>query len=207
MIVIKVSLKKSLFIFLVSLCLILIYTLGLGQSSIAQSPVEARVELIGTDISGTLILTQRKNGLVRIEGNIQSNPATLTPGLHGLHIHAAGVCEPNAQPAFTTTGGHFDPGRFGSEVPVEANHPYHLGDLPNLVVDEQGHATYNVLTSRVTLSQGPLTVFDENGSAIIIHQLPDQQKADGTAAEAGGGRLACGIITHDYGQEQSNDQV
>lgn len=204
---IKFSLKNSLFIFAVSVCLVLIYTFALGQPSVAQSPIGARVELTGTNISGTLILTQRNNGLVRIQGDIQSNPATLTPGLHGLHIHAAGVCEPSAQPAFTTTGGHFDPGPFGSEVPVEANHPYHLGDLPNLVVDEQGHARYNVLTSRVTLSQGPLTVFDENGSAIIIHLLPDQQKANGTAAEAGGGRLACGVITHDYGPEQSNDPV
>lgn len=204
---IKFSLKKSLFIFAVSVFLVLIYTLNWGQPSIAQSPIEARVQLTGTNITGTLILTQRNNGLVRIQGNIQSDPATLTPGLHGLHIHSVGVCEAGAQPAFTTTGGHFDPGPFGSELPVEANHPYHLGDLPNLVVDEQGHATYNVLTSRVTLSESPVTVFDENGSAIIIHLLPDQQKANGTAAEAGGGRLACGIITHDYGQEQSNDQV
>ena len=204
---IKFSPKKSLFIFAVSVCLMLIYTLTLGQPTIAQSPIGARVELTGTDISGTLILKQRNNGLVRIQGNIQGNPATLTPGLHGLHIHAAGVCEANAQPAFSTTGGHFDPGPFGSELPVEANHPYHLGDLPNLVVDEQGQATYNVLTSRVTLSEGPVTVFDENGSAIIVHLLPDQQKAGGTAAEAGGGRLACGIVTHDSGQEQSNDQI
>lgn len=204
---IKFSLKKSLFIFAVSVCLVLIYTLTFGQPSIAQSPIEARVELTGTNITGTLFLTQRNNGLVRIQGNIQSDPATLTPGLHGLHIHSAGVCEAGVQPAFSTTGGHFDPGPFGSELPVEANHPYHLGDLPNLVVDEQGHATYNVLTSRVTLTESPVSVFDENGSAIIIHLLPDQQKANGTAAEAGGGRLACGIISHDYGQEQSNDQV
>lgn len=204
---IKFSPKKSLFIFAVSVCLMLIYTLTLGQPTIAQSPIGARVEITGTDISGTLILKQRNNGLVRIQGNIQGNPATLTPGLHGLHIHAAGVCEASAQPAFSTTGGHFDPGPFGSELPVEANHPYHLGDLPNLVVDEQGQATYNVLTSRVTLSEGPVTLFDENGSAIIIHLLPDQQKAGGAAAEAGGGRLACGIVTHDSGQEQSNDQI
>ena len=66
---------------------------------------------------------------------------------------------------------------------------------------------HDALTSRVTLSESPLTMFDDNGSAIIIHQLPDQQKAGGTAMEAGGGRLACGVVTPDDTQEQSDDQV
>ncbi|NJM69977.1 MAG: superoxide dismutase family protein [Scytonema sp. RU_4_4] len=173
----------------------------------AQSETGTRVQISGTNIAGTLILTQQQNGLVRIRGKIQGDPATLTPGEHGLHIHAVGVCEPDAQPAFSTSGGHFDPGDFGSEVPVEANHPYHLGDLPNLVVDEQGYATYNALTSRVTLSESPVSVFDENGSAIIIHQLKDQQKAKGLASETGGGRLACGIVTSNNETQQSDEQV
>lgn len=192
----KFSQLKYEFVFGITLCLILVFGLVLGQSSPAQSQLKTRVEIAGADITGTLILTQRDNGLVQIRGTIQGDPATLTPGLHGLHIHAVGVCEPDAQPPFSTSGGHFDPGPFGSELPVEANHPYHLGDLPNLEVDEQGQATYNALTSRVTLSESPLSVFDENGSAIIIHQLPDQQKAGGTGPEAGGGRLACGVVTN-----------
>ncbi len=204
---IKFSRLKSLFAFGVTLCLMLVCSVALGQTSEAQSLLRARVEVLGTDITGTLILTQRENGVVRIRGTIQGDPATLTPGLHGLHIHSVGVCEPGAQPPFTTSGGHFDPGPFGSEVPVQENHPYHLGDLPNLVVDEMGYANYNTLTSRVTLSEGPLSVFDDNGSAIIIHQLTDQQKAGGTAAEAGGGRLACGVVTREDGSYQSDDQV
>lgn len=196
--VLKFSLRKSLFIFGVTLCLVLVCGLALHEVSVAQSPLGARVEIGGIDhITGTLVLTQRDDGLVRIRGTIQGDPAVLTPGLHGLHIHAVGVCEPSAQPPFSTAGGHFDPGPFGSELPVEANHPYHLGDLPNLVVDETGYARYNALTSRVTLSNSPVTVFDDNGSAIIIHQLTDQQKAGGTAAESGGGRIACGVVTRD----------
>ena len=203
----KFSLLKYLFVFGVTLCLVLLCELALGRPSVAHLTPGTRVELAGADITGTLILTQQENGLVQIRGTIQGDPARLTPGLHGLHIHSVGVCGPDAQPPFSTSGGHFDPGPFGSELPVEANHPYHLGDLPNLVVDDSGSATYNALTSRVTLSEGPLTVFDDNGSAIIIHQLPDQQKAGGTAMEAGGGRLACGVVTRDRTQEQSEDQV
>jgi superoxide dismutase, Cu-Zn family len=132
---IKFSRFKSLFFFGVALCIVMVCGLALGQASLAQSSLAARVDLVGADITGTLILTQQENGLVRIRGTIQGDPATLTPGLHGLHIHSVGVCEPGAQPPFSTSGGHFDPGPFGSEVPVEANHPYHLGDLPNLLVD------------------------------------------------------------------------
>lgn len=204
--VIKFSQFKSLFFFGVALCIVLVYGLTFGQASLAQSSLGARVDLVGADITGTLILTQQENGLVRIRGTIQGDPATLTPGLHGLHIHSVGVCEPDAQPPFTTSGGHFDPGPFGSEVPVEANHPYHLGDLPNLLVDEQGYATYNALTSRVTLSESPITLFDDNGSTIIIHQLTDQQKAGGTAAEAGGGRIACGVVTPDDSVSSSENR-
>ncbi|MGH7998522.1 MAG: superoxide dismutase family protein [Brasilonema sp.] len=191
----KFSVQKSLFIFGVTLCLALACGLAWWQPSMAQSEVGTRVEVTGTNIAGNLTLTEQKNGVVRIRGEIQGDPATLTPGQHGFHIHGVGVCEPNAQPAFTTAGGHFDPGPFASELPVEANHPFHLGDLPNLVVDEHGYARYNVLTSRVTLSESAVSVFDENGSAIIIHQLQDQQKAGGTGSESGGGRLACGVIT------------
>jgi len=190
---IKFPSLKSFFVFGITLCLMLVCGFALMEPSMAQSLVKAKVDLAGINITGSLFLTQTENGLVQIRGTIQGDPAKLTPGLHGLHIHAVGVCEQDAQPPFSTSGGHFDPGPFSSELPVEANHPYHLGDLPNLVVNEQGYATYNA-TTRVTLSEGPLTFFDGNGSAIIIHQLQDQQKASGTAAEAGGGRIACGIV-------------
>ncbi|MCP6757435.1 MAG: superoxide dismutase family protein [Fischerella sp. CENA71] len=166
----------------------------LAQAFYPSNVLQAQVQIAGEGINGTLFLTQRENEAVRIRGEIQGNPTKLTPGLHGLHIHSVGVCESDANPPYSTSGGHFDPGPFASETPVEANHPYHLGDLPNLEVDEQGQAKYYAITSRITLSEGPVSVFDGNGSAIIIHLLPDQQKAGGAAADAGGGRIACGVI-------------
>ena len=45
-----------------------------------------------------------------------------------------------------------------------------------------------------SLSDGPTSLFDPDGSAIIIHKLPDQRKSGGTADEAGGARQACGVI-------------
>ncbi|KAF3890827.1 MULTISPECIES: superoxide dismutase family protein [Nostocales] len=186
---------KHIFVLGLTLGLIIVTKLAVIQPSMAQGLSVAQTYIEGKNITGTLFFIERKDGSVQIKGEIQGD---LTPGLHGLHIHSAGVCDPDVQPAFTTSGGHFDPGPFGSEVPVEANHPFHSGDLPNLYVDENGYAKYNVVTSRVTLRESPVTVFDDNGSAIIIHQLQDLQQAEGLAAQAGGGRIACGVITHSY---------
>ncbi len=116
----------------------------------------------------------------------------LKPGAHGLHLHAVGRCE---APGFTSAGGHFDPGPHGMADP-DANHPFHMGDLPNLVADTTGSATLKVITTRVTLGAGPLSVFDTDGTAIIIHANPDQGvTAESKAGLSGGPRAACGVLT------------
>ena len=115
----------------------------------------------------------------------------LKPGAHGLHLHAIGKCE---APAFTAAGGHFDPGPAGQPDP-DTNHPFHMGDLPNLVADASGKATMTAVTNRVTLADGPLSVFDADGTAIIIHANPDQGvTAETKAGLSGGPRVACGVI-------------
>jgi Cu-Zn family superoxide dismutase len=120
----------------------------------------------------------------------------LTPGLHGFHVHENGTCEP---PGFTSAGGHFDPGPFGSSTPVDANHPYHAGDLPNLEANTAGvgHLAYE--TSRFTLRENAgnqLSILDANGSAVIVHLNPDLG-ANGVTGASGGPRVACGMIQAD----------
>lgn len=115
----------------------------------------------------------------------------LKPGAHGVHLHAVGKCE---APGFTSAGGHFDPGPAGNMDP-DANHPYHMGDLPNLVADVSGKATLKVVTNRVTIADGPLSLFDADGSAVIVHGNPDQGKSgEPKSGVSGGPRLACGVI-------------
>jgi Cu-Zn family superoxide dismutase len=68
--------------------------------------------------------------------------------------------------------------------------------LPNLVADASGKATLKAVTTRVTLSDGPLSVFDADGTAIIIHVSPDQGiTGEAKSGVAGGARAACGVIT------------
>ncbi|HXT68534.1 MAG TPA: superoxide dismutase family protein [Vicinamibacterales bacterium] len=116
----------------------------------------------------------------------------LKAGAHGLHLHAVGKCE---APGFTTAGGHFDPGPSGVGDP-DTNHPFHMGDLPNLVAGAAGKATIKTVTNRVTLGDGPLSLFDADGSAIIIHANPDQGvTGEAKSGLSGGPRVACGVIT------------
>jgi len=116
----------------------------------------------------------------------------LKAGAHGLHLHAIGKCE---APGFTAAGGHFDPGPNGMGDP-DTNHPYHMGDLPNLVANAAGKATIKTVTTRVTLADGPLSLFDADGTAIIIHGNPDQGiTGEAKSGLSGGPRVACGVVT------------
>jgi Cu-Zn family superoxide dismutase len=114
----------------------------------------------------------------------------LTQGKHAVHIHEVGACSPCA-----AAGSHLDLGPFGNNVPVTANHPYHSGDLINVRVGSTGRGSMSHVTSRVTVSDGNLSLFDADGASIVIHALPDAYCPDPTDPNcAGGGRAACGII-------------
>ena len=71
-----------------------------------------------------------------------------------------------------------------------------MGDLPNLVADASGKATMKAVTTRVTLSEGPITLFDADGTAIIVHGNPDQGlTGEAKSGLSGGPRVACGVVT------------
>jgi Cu-Zn family superoxide dismutase len=123
----------------------------------------------GNGITGTAFLTE-ENGKVLVSIHVQGDPNVLTPGRHGVHFHEAGKCD---APAFTTAGGHYDPGPFGNSNTV-TNHPFHMGDLPNLEVDASGEGVLQATTTRVTLSPSDVSLFHPGGTAIIIHKLEDQ---------------------------------
>jgi Cu-Zn family superoxide dismutase len=100
----------------------------------------------------------------------------LTPGKHAVHIHEFGNCTP-----CTAAGSHLDLGPHRHDVPVTENHPYHSGDLVNIEIGSRGTGSLSTTTSRITLSPDSpdrrpgrnLSIFDADGSSIIIHALPD----------------------------------
>jgi superoxide dismutase, Cu-Zn family len=171
-----------------------------GRDQQSRAPVaealRARATVTGSGIEGTVTFAELKGNPpvpgVKIEARITGQVGDLTPGSHGFHIHenARGGCVP----PYTSAGGHFDPGPSGNPDP-DVNHPFHLGDIPNLVVDEKGVGTVEALTSRITLSPGPLSIFDADGSVVIVHGKPDQGIAGPPKSGVSGGpRIACGVI-------------
>ena len=117
-----------------------------------------------------------------------TTPGKLTPGFHGLHIHAVGLCEP---PEFTSAGAHLNPsnkqhGRLNPAGP-------HVGDLPNLVVAASGEGGIDVTTKAFTLSPSPVTLLGDKGTSLVVHANADDEKTDPTGNS--GGRIACGVIT------------
>ncbi|MDE0625938.1 MAG: superoxide dismutase family protein [Bryobacterales bacterium] len=116
----------------------------------------------------------------------------LLPGKHAVHIHETANCQP-----CSAAGGHFDPGPHSNSNP-DGNHPFHSGDLVNLNISGRGRGLLGAVSSRVSLSEGPLSLFDEDGSAFIIHHQPDSYCPEGVVSGcAGGSRAACGVIVRD----------
>ena len=168
----------------------------------ARQGLRAKADIAGDKITGTVELREVDaqtagghdmkfmNGTKGVEVTV--TVTGLPPGTHGIHLHAVGKCE---APGFTTAGGHFDPGPAGNMDP-DMNHPFHMGDLPNLVADASGRATMKTITTRATLSPGPVSLLDADGTAVIIHANPDQGiTGEAKSGVSGGPRIACGVVT------------
>ena len=151
--------------------------------------VRAHADIKGEGITGTADFVESQQGTGKIV-NITVTLSGLKEGMHGVHLHEVGKCEA----PFTSAGGHFDPGPAGNANP-DANHPFHMGDIPQITATANGKATMKIATTRVTLSDGPLSLFDADGSAIIIHGNPDQGITGAAGSGVSGGpRVACGVI-------------
>ena len=160
--------------------------LGFGvHPAVAQEGASASAELQDPDVNsvGQVELMAVPNG-VHLMAELENLPA----GTHAFHIHETGACE---APDFESAGGHFNP--------TGANHGWlseggpHAGDFPNLHVPDSGSLTVEFFNMMVTMDEGENTIFDDDGSAVVIHQGADDYQTD-PAGEAGT-RIACGVIS------------
>ena len=133
---------------------------------------------------GTLTLRDEPGRPLVIEGELSGLPA----GTHGIHFHAVGQCD--AAGAFASAGAHFNPA--ARKHGLESADGPHAGDLPNLVVGADGRANLRTTSSRVTLGGEPASLLDADGTAIVVHAAPDDQRTDPSGNS--GARIACGVI-------------
>ena len=123
---------------------------------------------------------------VRIEIELQQGQQAVGPGEHAVHIHETG----DVSPDFEAAGEHFNP--TGAKHGFQNSEGPHAGDLGNINVLADGSSTYLSDNDRVTLSGGGNELLDEDGSALVIHEKPDDYQID---PEGGSGdRVAAGVI-------------
>lgn len=163
----------------------------LAAIMVACGPAESRPVEIATGASaqimgpggeslGTVTLTQGGQGVL-----VQADLSGLTPGGHGFHIHETGSCAPD----FSAAGDHFAPAGVKHGYFNPAGH--HAGDLPNIYAGADGTARADFFSGAITLAEGESnSLFDSDGSAIIVHERADTYGADAGA----GGRVGCGVI-------------
>ncbi len=156
---------------------------------------KASAEIAGPSILANATFTEYDvNGAkyVHLRLEVEGDPKTLVKGSHAVHIHEKGSCDCDG---FKCAGGHFDPGPSGNSD-ADANHGYHAGDLPNITIDENGKGVLEAITTRVTLSPGPVSILDTtDGTSLMIHANPDPHTpGESGSGHSGGPRLACGRI-------------
>ena len=108
----------------------------------------------------------------------------LPHGVHGIHIHAVGRCDP---PDFASAGPHWNPA--GKQHGFNNPAGHHAGDLYNVTVAANG-----VLGEAVTIPGASMaSLVDADGAALVIHAAADDYMTDPSGNS--GARIACAVLT------------
>lgn len=132
----------------------------------------------GSAVAGTVSFSEVAGGVM-----VKARVSGLTPGEHGFHIHEVGDC---SAPDASSAKGHFNPTAKAHGHHGSAEH--HGGDMPNLVANAQGEATYEFELKGGALA-GQMGIV---GRSVVIHADPDDYKSQ--PAGNSGKRIACGVI-------------
>lgn len=163
--------------------LTLLANVGAEQRGAAAKTASAEIKNADGKTIGRAELRETPHGvLVRL--GLNGAPA----GVRALHIHETGRCD---APTFESAGAHYNPA--GASHGFENLKGPHAGDLPNLHVPSAGNAEVEVLIDGISLAGGQHNLLDDDGSALVLHEGPDDYSTD--PAGGAGKRLACGVIT------------
>ena len=131
--------------------------------------------------AGTARLLESGNDI-----NVAVSLAGISPGVHGVHLHTTGSCEP---PDFTSAGDHLNPS--GREHGFENPQGAHLGDLPNAAADASGASNVS-FALRGAREEVIEQIFDADGTAVVVHAAADDYETN--PAGDSGSRIACGVL-------------
>jgi superoxide dismutase, Cu-Zn family len=120
-----------------------------------DTDARARLRDVEGNVVGVVRFDARRGGKVEVEAEVKN--VAPAEEFHGFHVHTTGECDPSTEVPFSSAGGHFNP-----EATI---HGAHAGDFPVLLVRSSGRAEAKFVTDRFKLSE----LFDEDGSAVIVH--------------------------------------
>lgn len=148
--------------------------LALTGAAVAVVLLSSLVLLAASDVPATATHTTAIARLVRYDGvasgtvrftqlpgRVRLNVRAFNVGqdFHGFHVHEVGDC--SGTPPFANAGGHLNLDGYP--------HGSHHGDLPVLYFLRQVGVDAVMYTNGFTVNQ----LFDGNGSAVIVHEKPD----------------------------------
>ena len=146
-------------------------------ASIATATIGEKNE---SGVAGKAVFTQIGDNI-----KLVVSLANASAGEHAVHIHATGDC---SAPDGKSAGGHWNPtgvahGKWGEGE-------FHLGDIGNMTVDNQGMGKIELTTNLWEMNTG--SDIDIVGKAIIVHAGADDfvSQPSGNA----GARIGCGVI-------------
>jgi Cu-Zn family superoxide dismutase len=159
-----------------------------GAGPIGEAPAVPLVNSAG-QIIGEVRGGDSDNG-----AELQITAHGLPPGVHGIHIHDVGLCDP---PDFKSAGPHWNPTgkQHGSQNP----NGEHIGDLQNVTVAADGTLKTRIVVPETYLTNlgrnvkaGAVQILDANGAAVVIHAKADDYKTDPSGDS--GDRIACAVL-------------
>ena len=133
---------------------------------------------------GELKVTKAPEGVL-----LNLKVSDLPAGTHGLHIHKVGDCGDVGE--FKNSEGHVAP-ETGTHGLLNKEGP-HAGDLPNLIIAEDGRAEVELFSKLLAYDSGESAILDEDGSALIIHAKADDHMSQPIGGA--GNRIACAVIS------------
>lgn len=165
-----------------------------GERAVGEPEAIAKiVNAQGQEIGEAALMETPHGVLIEVELRNYSNRQHVLPGVHAFHIHAVGRCDP---PAFGSIGEHYSP--TARQHGVLNPEGMHVGDLLNLHMPIGQAQHFEVLAAEATLGPGDRSLFDADGSVLVVHENSDDYRTDPTGNA--GGAIACGIIERPEGE-------
>ena len=168
---------------MLSVCLLTVSAATAAKTP-KPAPIQVTIKTSDGQDAGTAKLTQKGKN-VQVKLDLKNLPV----GLHGIHVHAKGMCDP---PDFKTAGPHFNPA--GKQHGWENHLGHHAGDFPHNLAVTPDHTALDVqMLKDVSLDPGaPNSLTANGGTAIVIHEKQDDMMTDPSGNS--GNRIACGVI-------------